>query len=100
MDSPLSKACASRKTGQLSRFLQSRASRAASTRQNASREARRNSRFGSRAAIGELYHKQQPTNVLSVGSVEVGEPVVTIILLPMRAATTPLSGWGSGGSVD
>jgi hypothetical protein len=36
-------------------------------------------------------HRQQPTYVVADGSVDVGEPVVTTMLPPMRAATAPLS---------
>jgi hypothetical protein len=51
-----------------------------------------------RAAEREAVYRQQPTNVVAEGSTDVGEPVVTMMLWPMRAATAPLRRSGSDGS--
>jgi AraC-like DNA-binding protein len=42
-----------------------------------------------RALAPSSLHKQQPTYVVAAGSIDVGEPVVTISSSPTRAATTP-----------
>jgi hypothetical protein len=42
--------------------------------------------------------RQQPIQVVPAGSVPVGDPVVTTILLPITSATAPFRGPGSGGS--
>jgi hypothetical protein len=49
------------------------------------------------ARVAEL-QRQQPTNVVADGSTEVGDPPVTTILDPIRAATAPLRGSGKDAS--
>src|SRR5262249_45827987 len=44
--------------------------------------------------------RQQPIQVVPDGSIPVGEPVVTTILLPITSATAPFRGSGSGGSAS
>jgi RNA polymerase sigma-70 factor, ECF subfamily len=54
-------------------------------------------RASARPAGLAVSQRQQPTQVVIDGSTEFGDPVVTTIEFPIRCATAPLRGDGSGG---